>query len=174
MESKKILSSFSFWLLPVEALLTFGSVQIQKKWSLYHWFRYIMVMPNIYSMTWIHVKPPTIWLPSLISVNKWSSQRRFRRSLIIQSCQSSLRPYISCSNCSVPETILPASLHLPFSSSNSFSFSSTLYHHRGGSYSELKPSLGFRAFFADNKPSSFTITWQGWMGRRTREKQINI
>ncbi len=55
-------------------------------------------------------------------LTKWSSQCRFRRSLIIQSCQSSLRPYISSSHCSFPATIILASFHLPYFSSKSLSF----------------------------------------------------
>lgn len=119
MESKKyslLLVFDNFWLRLCSHLV------LSKYKKKYHWYRYIMVMPNIYSMKWIYVKPPTMCLPSLISVNKLSSQHKFRRSLFIQPCQSSLQPYISCSNCSIPATILPASLHFPFSSSNSFSF----------------------------------------------------
>ncbi len=47
---------------------------------------------------------------------------RFRRSLNIQSCQWPLRPYISSSHWSIPVTILPESLHHPFSSSKFLSF----------------------------------------------------
>ncbi len=47
---------------------------------------------------------------------------RFRRSLNIQSCQSPLQPYISSSHWSIPVTILPESLHHPFSSSTFLSF----------------------------------------------------
>ncbi len=71
----------------------------------------------------------------------WSSKYRFGRSLIIQFCQLSLQAYISSTHCTIPASIILASLHLLISSiSVILPLGSTAM---GGLIYVLKLSLGF-------------------------------
>ncbi len=95
---------------------------------------------------------------------KLSSQCRFGRSLIIQSCQSSLQPYISSSHCSIPATILPAPSTSPSPPLIPLFFLYTVPS-LGGSYSELELSLRFeppsRTASQVYLPLSGRIEWAG-------------